>query len=272
MNTRSWSIIALSEFVVIAGMLAFVVPTGASLSLLTGQPAGRPAEIHAIHIHYDYVRTQVFPQKWLEAPIDCGGEQVDLAEAQRAVPLIEKFAAAYNPDVLRKNLTDIYLLSDLHCFDREFGGTNSTSSVYLRVGTRADGYTDRVLLATLHEEFSSILFRQYDFPTGVWQELSGGEYAYPNNSVEILGEAGLKEVASEDLLRRGFLTRYAASSLENDYNEYAGWMFVWPDLLCNYGSHYPTIQAKASMVNAFYRSIQPQMETWDCQWDPHPKW
>ncbi len=49
-------------------------------------------------------------------------------------------------------------------------------------------------------------------------------------------------------------------------------MFVWPDLLCDYGTHYPAIQAKASMVNAFYRSIEPKMETWDCQWDPHPKW
>ncbi len=197
MNTRSWSIIALSEFVVIAGILAFIVPTGASMSLLSGQSASRPSEIHGVQIHYRYDRQGFFPEKWLADPINCDGEQVDLAEAERTVPLIEQFAAAYDPDVLRKNLTDIYLLGDLHCFNREFGGTNSTSSVYLRVGTRADGYTDRVLLATLHEEFSSILFRQYDFPTREWQQVSGGDLAYPNDSVEILGEAGLKDVASE---------------------------------------------------------------------------
>jgi putative zinc-binding metallo-peptidase len=272
MKTTALKIIALSEFVLIASMAALLVPGWTGMKIALAAPEGRPGMIKGIAIHYLYDRAEFFPSAWLEAPVDCGGGQVDLSEAERVVPLIEVFAAAYDPSFIQKNLTDIYLLGDLHCYEHPYGGTNGISSIYLRVGTRADGYTDRVLLATLHEEFSSILFRNYDFPKETWKSLEGNGYEYPNDSIEILDQPGLKADASDEMLERGLLTRYAASSLENDFNEYAGWMFVWPDRLCDYGSLYEAVERKATLVNAFYRSIEPNMETWSCEWDPRPRW
>lgn len=271
MKHRAWTVIAVSELIVIASMTALFYPQWRGTKLKSGPPEGRPEQVRGITIHYFYDRGEFFPAAWLEKPIDCGGAQVDLDEAERVVPLIEQFAALYDREVFRQNLTDIYLLSELHCYDHAYGGTNSTTSVYLRVGTRAEGYTDRVLLATLHEEFSSILMRQYTFAAGLWQSLDGGDYDYPNDSVEILDETGLKDPPTEELLAHGFLTRYAASSMENDFNEYAGWMFVWPERLCDYGAEYAIVQQKAELTNAFYRSIDPEMEPWGCEWDPHPK-
>ena len=272
MKISAIKIIALSEFMLIAGMVALLISIWAGAKVAAPEPASKPGEIKGIGIHYLYDREQFFPAAWLIDPLDCGGAQVDLAQAERVVPLIESFAAAYEPEVLQQNLTDIYLLSDLHCYQHPYGGTNSTSSIYLRVGTRTGGYTDRNLLALLHEEFSSILLRKYNFRASVWQEFDSEEYEYPNNSIEILDQPGLKADAPEELLQRGFLTRYAASSAENDFNEYAGWIFVWPDRLCDYGTKYPAVQKKATMVSAFYLSIDPKMERWGCEWDPHPRW
>ena len=272
MKITALKIIALSESVLIAGMAALLASGWTGMKVASGAPGSRPGMIKGIAIHYLYDRGEFFPEAWLESPIDCGGGQIELSEAERVVPLIEVFAAAYDPAVVEKNLTDIYLLGDLHCYGHPYGGTNSTASIYLRVGTRAEGYTDRVLLAILHEEFSSILFRNYHFPVETWKDLDGNDFEYPNDSIDILDQPGLKTDAPNEMLERGFLTRYASSSLENDFNEYAGWMFVWPDRLCDYGSLYQTVQKKATMVNAFYLSIAPNMETWSCEWDPRPRW
>ncbi len=270
MNNRALKWIAVGESFVILGAVLVLVLGWSWVDGLARGLQDRPSKIKGINIHYDYDPQEFFPEAWRTDVIDCGGAQVDLAEAGRVVPLIERFATAYQPEVLQKNLTDIYLLGDLYCYQHPYGGTNSTSAVYLRVGTRAEGYTDRVLLATLHEEFSSILLRNYGFSADTWIRLEGDGFEYPNNSVDLLDEPGLKADPSRDLLEAGFLTLYAASSLENDFNEYAGWIFVWPDRLCDYGSHYPLIRRKAAMVSDFYRSIDPQMETWGCDWDPHP--
>ncbi len=267
MKTRALKTIAIGEFVLILGMLALPARGWAQVLLKPPQAEDRPAQIQGVNIHYAYERAQFFPTAWLTAEVNCQGVQVAAPDAERAVPLIQQFLAAYDSAVIRNNLTDIYLLGDLNCYGQPYGGTNSTSSVYVRVGTRASGYTDRIVLSTTHEEFSSILFRKYVFPRAAWQSLNG-DYGYPNDSTLILDEPGLRSVAPDDLLASGFLTSYAASSMENDFNEYAGWLFVWPDQLCGYSSMYPAIEKKAMLASAFYKSIQPDMEAWGCEWDP----
>jgi putative zinc-binding metallo-peptidase len=250
---------------VIAGSLTGFGPASWITKSLTREPGSRPATVQGIAIHYQYDRRRFFPSAWLADPIDCGGAQLDASEAERAVPLIEEFAGSYNPTTLHANLTDIYLVSELHCYGEPYGGTNSTSSLYIRVGKRAEGYTNQVVLATLHEEFSSILFRKYTFPKQAWQQIAGDDYEYPEDWVEVLGQEGLMVEPPAGFLARGFLSRYSETSMENDFNEYAGWIFVWPDWLCEYASRYPAIEHKARLAVEFYHSIDPEVGEWNCE-------
>ncbi len=267
MNTTTPRIILIAGLVLMAAILV-LLPRPARAVMSHSAAGGATATIKGIQTHYVYDRAGFFPAAWLADPIDCGGAQIAASEMERAARLIDMFVAAYDAAFLQKNLTDIYLAGDLHCYGRAYGGTNSTSSIYIRVGSRAEGYTDRVLLATMHEEFSSILLRQYAFPAGRWALFNGADYRYPDDSIEILDQAGVKAEPPAALLQRGFLSNYAASSFENDVNEYAGWMLVWPDRLCDFAAQYPAILHKAQLLSAFYLSIEPNMEAWDCAWDP----
>jgi Putative zinc-binding metallo-peptidase len=222
------------------------------------QSAGLPKIIEGLVIHYQYDRSKFFPAAWLEEPVNCSGTQVNLSQARRIVPLIEDFASAFDSGFLRSNLKDIYLLSELRCFGKSYGGTNSLSALYLRVGTASQGFTDRYLSLSLHHEFSSILMRNYTFPSQEWTLINGPDFAYSQNSVEVLGQTALESPAGE-LLKAGFLNRYSMTTLENDFNEIASWLFVRREELCQFEVKYEKIARKSKLVIQFYNSIDPTL-------------
>lgn len=257
--------LVLGEFLLVAGLLAAFTPgwRGWSRSLSEGE--SKTIAVRGVAIHDQYDAAKFLPAAWQGDPADCGGAQVDSSEAKRALPVLERFADAYDPAVLHENLTDIYLMGELHCYGKGYGGSNYANSIYVRVGTQAQGYSDEILLAVLHEEFSSILFRRYTFPARQWQAAAGNGFQYRNDWVHALGEGGLEDVLPTHALAHGFLTRYSQTSLENDFNEYAGWLFAWPDRLCKYASQYAAIAHKAKLAAEFYRSIEPGFMTWGCK-------
>lgn len=241
-----------------------VIPVTARESVLPQAKSGLPDRIHGIRIHYDYDRELVFPKSWLEAPINCIGTQVEMSEAERAAPVIDEFASAYDDYVLRDHLTDIYLLGDLQCYGQPYGGTNSTSALYLRVGIESQGYDAQHLLSILHAEFSSILQRNHAFPSEEWKALNPAGFQYNNNAIQVLDEAGITDRPSRGLFCGGFLSRYATSDLEDDYNEYAGWIFARTDELCRARSECPAIEAKTQLALRFYKSVDPNMALPEC--------
>jgi hypothetical protein len=223
------------------------------------QTNGLPGTVKGIVIHYQYEPSRFFPEEWLQDPIHCDGAQVDLSEAQRVIPLIEDFASAYDPRTLDINLTDIYLLSELRCYGKTYGGTNSLSALYIKVGSRERGFTDPFLLALLHMEFSSILMRNYTFPAEEWAAINEQDFVYAENAVEIVEQEGLEDPAPE-YLEQGFLNRYATTSLENDFNEFVSWLFVQPEELCRLRIEYEKIEQKSDLAMQFYASVDPTIE------------
>ncbi len=241
-----------------------VIPVTARGSGLRQATSELPDRIRGIRIHYQYNREAVFPKSWLEAPIHCMGAQVERSEAERTVPVIEEFASAYDDFVLREHLTDIYVLGDLQCYDQPYGGTNSTSALYLRVGTERQGYDAPHLLSILHAEFSSILLRNHAFPGEEWTALNPASFQYNNNAIQVLDEAGITDRPPEALFCGGFLSRYATSDVEDDFNEYAGWIFTRTDELCRARSECPAIEAKTQLALRFYKSVDPNMALPEC--------
>lgn len=243
----------------------FLVPVGWGGSLGPWASADLPPTIRGVRIHYQYDRAAYFPSSWLESPTNCQGSQVEIPEAERMVPLIEEFASTYSQSTLHGHLTDIYLLGSLRCYGKEYGGTNSTSAIYIRVDHASEGYDGHYLLSTLHAEFSSILWRQHSFPTGEWQAMNPPGFEYSNNAVTVLGQAGITDKPAPELFCGGFLTRYAASDLEDDFNEYAGAIFVESQELCEYRVRCKAIAAKAWLAIEFYKSVDPGIKIPACK-------
>jgi hypothetical protein len=239
-------------------------PTPTLDSQYLTQSADLPKIIEGIVIHHQYDRSKFFPTEWLSAPINCSGTQVSLSQARRIVPLIENFASVFDPHFLKSNLKHIYLLNELQCFGKSFGGTNSNSALYLRVGTASQGFTNQYLSSSLHHEFSSILMRNYTFPSKKWALINGPDFIYSQNSVEVLGQKALETPAAR-FLEAGFLNRYSMTTMENDFNEISSWLFIRREELCRFEAKYDKIAQKSRLAIQFYISIDPTLAWSACK-------
>jgi len=230
----------------------------------SGSIAKFPEQIDGVALHYYYDANSFFPSSWLREPINCTGRQFDLIEAPRVFANIAIFTFSYSSTFLKRNLTDIYILNDLECYGKSYGGTSGRSSIYLEVDTQDEGYTDQFLLGMLHSEFSSILIRSYQFPEQEWRQINQNGFAYSENALEVVEQDRIRE-PTKDLLEAGFLVRYATTSLENDFNMFAEWLFTREKELCELRTRYERINKKAHLAIEFYKSIGSEVIFTDCK-------
>lgn len=231
-----------------------------AVALTAGQAAPRDnieREIQRLHaetgvrIHYLYDPTCYFPAEWRNDDIAPEAEPLPLDEVRYVLPVVRRFLSAYPVELLRQNLTAIYLASRFQFYGKNYGGTSFQSSIYLACPENAP---DEFLLARLHSEFSSILLRKHAFPKEAWRQLLPPQFRYLGSGVAMLGQRNLYAQDSR-LLADGFIVRYAQSSLENDFNMMADWLFTKPaklDALCR---KYPLLRQKRDLVVQFYQSI-----------------
>jgi hypothetical protein len=211
---------------------------------------------YGVQVHYRFDPATYFPKSWLAPPRSAKGSQLDLDEVERFIPIISKFLQRNPKAVIQRNLSDIYLSGTLEFFGKPFGGSNSLKAVYVHSAGKSRGFTDDFLQEGLHHEFSSILMRNYQFPTAQWNQINPPDFSYGNSGVEVLGQTALHG-QSDELLTQGFLEKYCRSTMENDFNVVSAWLFVTPDKLKPLVEKYPRIAAKTQLAIAFYRSIDP---------------
>ena len=211
---------------------------------------------YGIAVHHDFERNHFFPPEWRKAPVNATGTRISPKELDRLAPIIALFLGRYPVPVVKRNLRDIYLFSDMRFFGKPYGGTNSTSALYVASQGENRGYSNLFLAGTLHHEFSSILLRgqRARFPTRAWKTANPSGFAYDGTGVEMLGRPNLL-VPSPRFLEQGFLTRYSQSSLENDFNMIAGWMFTRPAEIRDFGERYPRIRKKLELAVSFYEAL-----------------
>lgn len=166
---------------------------------------------------------QIFPESWRTSPIN--GTFVPLNEKQkeRSRELIEKCLLMYPKDVLSKNLQIVYLVTEITFYGQAYGGTNSLKNVYIANKDFTSPYIEQLF----HAEFSSILLRNFPayFDKEAWisNNASGFEYGY--GGVNALKNKQSSTAFDEDFNAKGFLYQYATSSMENDFNSFAKYMF-----------------------------------------------
>ncbi len=209
-----------------------------------------------INIHYLYSKS-FFPDSWLAPPINGYGVEIENSEAERMVHIIDDCLSQYSDIFLSANLKDIFLLKRLYFYDKSYGGTSSNKGIYIT----NDGYSNDFLLARLHSEFSSILYRNYNFlfPLEEWNTINSSEFEYVGSGVDLLGQGDLYG-QTEELLINGFLVKYSTSSMENDYKMFVDWLFTKPDELQVLIQKYDKIREKYNLVIRFYSQINSGVE------------
>ena len=209
---------------------------------------------YGLMIHYEYDRQRFFPASWLRQPIAVRGGQVDTKELPRLAEVIEEFLSRYPKKVIRDDLKQVYLVSDLQFFGKSYGATNSATGIYLRTGNARASFEDSFLLARLHSEFSSVLMRNHNFPKKDWAALNAPDFEYSGTGVEVLEQDGLYG-QTKPLLERGFLVKYSQSSMENDFNMISDWLFTRPTELEQLCEKYKLLNAKRKLATEFYDSM-----------------
>jgi len=248
-------------FIFLSALMLLVFITGCSPQIR------RPVQIeskvneirrtYGVNIHYIYDAQEFFPEELLLAPISGKGSQISLKEAGRLLPIVEEFLSTYSKSLLKKNLSDIYLLGELKFVDKSYGGTYYSNSLYMTCRSQSEGYDKSYLLATMHRELSSILLRNYkhNFPTEAWEAANIAGWEYGGTGIEMLGQKDLFD-QTDELLSKGFLIKYSQSSMENDFNEFSAWALTKTKRLQELASKYARINKKYQLIKNFYKKIE----------------
>ena len=142
-----------------------------------------------------------------------------------------------------------------------YGGTNSTDALYLTNSGTAAGYSDLYLEQTFHHEYSSILYRNYPsfIDEEAWKEINiaGFDYNDPENGVGAIRNNESSQDLDTALCKKGFLTQYSLSGIENDINTFAQNIFSPSAGFWKIVDQYPRIKQKVKLLIDFYNKIDP---------------
>jgi hypothetical protein len=215
--------------------------------------------IRGVNVSFSYLKG-IFPSDWQPAPISAKADPILQSEINRSKVITAKALAKYPAMMLYKNLRSVYWLKNMSFYDVGYGGTNSTDALYLTNNGTALGYTDNYLEQTFHHEFSSILYRNFPvlFDTSAWKTANlNFDYNDPEDGVGAIRNNASSQDLDTMLCKRGMLTQYAMSSLENDMNTMAQNLFCPSPGFWKIVDQYPRIRKKALLLIGFYNKIDP---------------
>lgn len=200
---------------------------------------------------------KIFPENWYEEKINAQATSLDTTEYSRSEKIIKAALQKYPVELLKKNLRKIYILKDVTFYGQPFGGTNSTSNVYLSNNGINEGYTDFYLEQLFHKEFSSILLRNYkkNFKEEEWVKCNSTDFKYGNGGVQALKDNKDSENLDTELNKAGFINQYATSSIENDFNAFAGNLFLPKNEFIQAITDHNRLKKKRKIMMEFYSKL-----------------
>jgi len=241
----------------LALLLAFILGqaiTSAYFPAGLKKQGGIPAKVGPVEV-IAVVTDDFYPSDWKSDPrIKPVAETIDHQEFERIIPLTRSFAAEYPEGILAKNLKGACFCKTLKFYGKDFGGTNSADRIYICVKSKELGYTDQYVLSSMHHEFSSILMRNYPFPSKAWAALNPKGFSYTDDAVGALEKDDLLNPKSKHH-ESGFICLYSQSSMEEDFNTIADYLFNQRPALLKLGLKYPKLRAKIQLAMKFYKSV-----------------
>jgi hypothetical protein len=207
-----------------------------------------------------------FPDSWKLPPISARAVAISEGELHRFPNILKIALAQYPIEVIRDNLKTVCLAQDIYFYDTPYGATNSTDTVYLTSEGWTQGYTDQYLVETFHDEFSSILMRNYPLHLQHtrWVACNPPGFKYRNNNADDAGREAITQHRDKldgdpKLYKDGFLSEYSMANLEEDVNTFSGHILTRPQEMRSLIRQYPRLKMKYRVWLDFYHSVNPKM-------------
>jgi hypothetical protein len=211
-----------------------------------------------VRVHVKYDPDSYFHTIWKRAPISAHGIQIEPDGAIRITRLIPDFLAMYPRALIADNLSSVYLLKSLSFYGLEYGGTYSGADIYITSHGDGKKHNDLCISALMHSEFSSILYRNYAFPTEEWGKINESGWRYVGSGKDVLGRPNLYD-QTEDSLRKGFICAYSEASLEEDVNMYVFAVIYRRFSLIRAAARHKRVKQKLEVLTRFYERISHQL-------------
>lgn len=215
--------------------------------------------IMGIGIRFHYT-PEIFPEQWRSNPVNAHGEEIASREIQRTKEIMAVALNKYPVATLQKNLSGgVFWLKSMKFFNVGYGGTNSSDALYLTDNGENFGFSNFYIEQTFHHEFSSILMRNYStwLDTIAWKNANekGFNYNDPENGVGAIRKNQISQKLDTAICKKGVLTEYGMSSLENDANTFAQNLFCPAANFWVIVDNYPMIKRKAMLLIEFYHHL-----------------
>jgi hypothetical protein len=209
-----------------------------------------------VHVIYDF--ESYFPREWREAAYSAQGSQIDVDESMRLIRLIPGFLSMYPAQLIRRNLRDIYLLKAMSFYGLRYGGTNSLDGIYIASRGNEPKCRDERLAGVMHAEFSSILLRNYRFPSEAWSRINDSNWRYAGTIKDLIGRSDLYS-HTETLLRQGFISIYGQASVEEDVNMYIECVIEQRSFVTVAAANHKRVRQKLEILTHFFEGIKHQL-------------
>jgi len=202
----------------------------------------------------------IFPQSWYDSPSSAKIEIIECDdEIKRSLTIIKKALMKYPVEILKSNLSKIYVLYHLSFYDVGYGGTYWEENVYITNRGVSNSYDDVFVEQLFHAEFSSILFHNYKqyFNKSSWKAANDPDAEYGEGGYEAIKSGVDSEEFNEKINILGFLTEYGMSDLENDFNSFAKNIFIADPGFWELFAKYKRLNKKLEIILKFYNNIDP---------------
>ena len=192
--------------------------------------------------------------------INATGEPLRPDHIDPSLQILNRAFKKYPAPLLKKNLRAVYLLDRLKYRGIAAGGTNSRKNIYLTNRGKDQAFTDDRVERIFHQEFSSILLRNFPshFDHKGWKKINPPPFRYGKSGITAIQNSKNHKRFGKAWHRQGFLYRYALSTLENDFNAFAGWLFVGDNRFWSTLNRFPKLRKKGDLTIAFYHRLSPQ--------------
>jgi hypothetical protein len=203
----------------------------------------------------------IFPEVWRGGKVAASAEVLLEERREEALRVMDAALAKYPTEVLKEHLHTLYLLGKLRYRGVVTSGTNSRTGVYVKIGAKEKGFTARHNEGVFQAEFSSILIRNRPpfLDREAWKAANPPGFTYLGDGVDAVKQGKARTKADDTLNAQGFLSQYSQSTLENDFNGYAGRLWTGDAALWQLAKEHSPIQRKLTLVMRFYQQLHAQL-------------